>query len=275
MIFCVDIQHAIDVAEQFKLNELSCEAVSSNEELTPGRSEKINLFKRGKIQSLSNVGILTTGFDHPDTGCIIMACPTKSLTKYLQSVGRGSRLKSKEYVDKFGQNCIVIDIVDATVRHSLINAWELDKQKPIEERTFVTAENKEKLLLERQKRSVKIEHQRNEDERVNLLAIPKVKIKTSWRMEGEATQAQLNVIKEWGYDIENVTYTKFQVAEIFDQRECSEKQRNFLKWKGYDVSGFISIAQAREAFKEIESKEAEKQRKERNNQIKQNNPFKL
>jgi len=83
--FCVDISHAIDLAEAFRMNGYNCMAVSSDEERTPHRSENIKKFKEGKIQILTNVAVLVAGFDHPDTGCAIMACPTKSLTKYLQS----------------------------------------------------------------------------------------------------------------------------------------------------------------------------------------------
>jgi len=125
--FCVDITHAIDLAEAFKMNGLNCEAVSSDEQRTPERSEKIKGFKEGKIDILTNVNILSLGFDHIDTGCGIMARPTKSLTLFLQSVGRTARLKTAGYVSKFGQNAIILDIVDNTSKHNLINAWELDR----------------------------------------------------------------------------------------------------------------------------------------------------
>lgn len=275
MAFCVDIQHAIDLAETFKNNGLDCEAVSSNEELTPDRNEKIDRFKNKSLQIITNVNILTTGFDHPDTGAIIMACPTKSLTKYLQAVGRGARLKGKEYVDRFGQNCMIIDIVDSTTRHSLVNAWELDKQKPVEERTFVTRENKDILIADRLRRSAKLEHIRQEDEKVNLLKLPALKISKSWRMEGEATEAQLKAIEKWGYDIVNTSYTKSMISEIFGQQECTAKQKSFLKWKGYDTSGFVSVAVATAAFKEIREKEEKAEREKRNETIKSKNPFKF
>lgn len=275
MAFCVDIEHAIHLSEVFKSNGYNCEAVSSNEELTPDRNVKIERFKRGQIQILTNVNILTTGFDHPNTGAIIMACPTKSLTKYLQAVGRGARLKDKEFVEKFGQKCIVIDIVDATTRHSLVNAWELDKQKPVEDRTFVTKENKEKLILDRLKKSVKLQHNRAEDEVVNLLKLPTLKISKSWRMEEDATPAQLAAIAKWGYDTTETHYTKSMIQEIFGQQEASSKQISYLRWKGYDTSGFVSVSVATAAFKEIRDKEERAKRDERNEKIKNNNPFKF
>lgn len=55
------------------------------------RDERIAAFKRGEIQILCNVEILTTGFDYRELSCVILARPTKSLALYLQMTGRGSR----------------------------------------------------------------------------------------------------------------------------------------------------------------------------------------
>jgi len=252
--FCVDIAHAVDLAEQFKLNGYNCEAVSSNEELTPNRSEKVRAYKEGKLQIITNVNILVAGFDMVDTGCIIMACPTKSLTKYLQAGGRGSRLKNKWYVDKFGQTCTIIDVVDVTSRHNLVNAWELDKEKAPEDRVFISQEKRDKLLADRAKKAV-ITHERKGDEKVNLLSIPKLKISKSYRMSEDATPSQLAVLSKWGYDIVNSHYTKYQVSEIFGMQPASYRSICELRDWGFDVSkGFISVAEHQLAKKEYESR---------------------
>lgn len=251
--FCVNINHAINLADQFKLNGINAVAVSSDEEKTPNRHLNIQRYKQGKIQVITNVSVLVAGFDHPDTGAVIMASPTKSLTKYLQAVGRTARKKSPEYEAKFGQKALIIDIVDATSRHNLINAWELDKTKPVEERVFVSAEKKEKLLAERAKKAF-IEHTRDKDEIVSLLSLPKVKLNKSIRMREGATTAQLMAIKNWGYDVENISYTKGMINEIFMQQSASEKQIYALKKHGYDVSKGVSKAQANLAFAEIENR---------------------
>ncbi len=44
------------------------------------------------LQVLTNVGILTEGYDDPSISCILMARPTKSTGLYTQSVGRGLRI---------------------------------------------------------------------------------------------------------------------------------------------------------------------------------------
>lgn len=255
--FCVDISHSLDLAETFRSNGYTCQAVSSDEDRTPNRKENIKKYKEGSVQMLTNPSLLVTGFDAPDTGCIIMACPTKSLTKYLQAVGRGSRLKSKQYVEKFGQNCIVIDVVDNTSRHSLINAWELDKQKPVEERTFVSAEKKKILLEEREakKRQVNITHRRDEDEKVNLLSLPKIDLaKYGKQKQSPATEKQLAWIAKLGYDTVNESYTMEQVQQILNSEQAAKWQIDFLKKNGYNVEFGCTVAQYSLAKRELEKK---------------------
>lgn len=258
ILFAVDIQHCLDLEEAFKMKGINAMAVSSSEEFTGNRSEKIKLYKEGKVDVLINVGILTTGFDHPNTGCIGMARPTKSKTLYHQCIGRGSRLKDEAYVSKFGQNCIILDFVDNTNKHNLINAHELDKELPPEERAFITAEKRDKLI-EARKIVRKITHVQKEDEIVKLFQIPKINISRSIRMREEATSAQLAVIKKWGYDTENISYTKKMVSEIFNQQPASEKQVNWLKFKGYDVEGrVVAIGEFQLAAREVEKRESKK-----------------
>lgn len=239
--FCVDITHAIDLAECFKMNGLNCEAVSSDEERTPERSEKINKFKEGKIDILTNVNILSIGFDHVDTGVCVMARPTKSLTLYLQSVGRVARLKTPNFVSKFGQNAIILDIVDNTSKHNLINAWELDRQKPVEERTFVSREKKDKLLAERQRKL--LEHTRDKDERVALLKIPKLKVRYSGKWKESATEKQLEWIYSLGYPKDS-HYTKEQCNQIILSLPATEKQVGLVKYLGYNLADKTVLTRA-------------------------------
>lgn len=55
------------------------------------REQIINDFKAGKIKTICNVGILTTGFDYPELETIVLARPTMSLALYYQMIGRGIR----------------------------------------------------------------------------------------------------------------------------------------------------------------------------------------
>lgn len=55
------------------------------------REELLKRFKAGEIEVISNVGVLTTGFDYPELDTIVLARPTKSLALYYQMVGRAIR----------------------------------------------------------------------------------------------------------------------------------------------------------------------------------------
>jgi len=112
--FCVDVQHAMDLTEVFKSKGVDTEFVVGDKELTTDRRGILQRFKQREITGISNVMILTAGFDHPNTGAILMCCPTKSLTKFLQQIGRGTRLKDEEYVAKIGQKVTVLDFIDVT-----------------------------------------------------------------------------------------------------------------------------------------------------------------
>lgn len=262
IFFAVDIKHAMDLNEAFLQKGVRSTAVSSNEELTGDRSQKIKDFKAGKYDVLLNVSILTTGFDFPDTGIIGCAAPTKSKTKYVQCVGRGTRLKSKEYVAKFGQNCIILDFTDNTTRHNLVNAHELDKELDPENRVFISEEKRQMLIdarAERMGRIAKITHTQEKDEKISLFKIPKIKINKSIRMREPATQKQLDIIKTWGYPTDTVDYTKGMVNEIFASQPISDKQKWFFAQNGYDVKDKeISKAQAAIMSREIDERKSKK-----------------
>lgn len=56
------------------------------------RKDILKWFKTKSDAILSSVSILTTGFDEPEVGTIILNRATKSLTLYHQMIGRGSRV---------------------------------------------------------------------------------------------------------------------------------------------------------------------------------------
>ena len=70
------------------------------------RSKTLKSFDRKKIMALTNVAVLTEGFDDPGVSCIAMARQTKSEGLYAQCVGRGARLHPGK------EDCIVLDFVD-------------------------------------------------------------------------------------------------------------------------------------------------------------------
>jgi len=266
LVFCVDVEHAQNVCQAFKDAGYRAEFIVGDKELTPDRKALINRFKTGQTQILTNVMVLTAGFDYPGIGCLTLACPTKSLTKFFQQVGRATRTLPK-VIDGLETpvarklaikasakpKAIILDIVDTTSKHRIINTWTLDKDKPHEEKTFVTTERREMLVDARKKRE--FESERKKDTRVNLFKLPRVKLSNSIKMVDPASPKQLDYLKAMGYDVENNTYTKGSANVILSALPASAKQIGFLRWKGYDVSNGVTTAEAKLAFEDIKKKE--------------------
>lgn len=250
IIFCVDVQHAMDVAATFvDRGHDTTTFVVGDKNLCPNRKEIIGQFKKGNIGNLVNCMILTTGFDHPNVGWIGMAAPTKSLTKYLQCIGRGTRLKDDSFEVLFGQNVVVLDFVDVTSRHRIVNTWELDKAKPFEERIFITQEKREGFI---QQREAKIDRVTTKDQRVNLIKLPVWVMSKSVKMKEPATDKQMSFISRLGYATTENFYSKADAAMIISSAPATEKQIWALKQKGYDTRQGVTIGEASLAFEELE-----------------------
>ncbi len=105
IIFCINVNHAIHLAKA--LNLLKHPTGVIHGQLKPEqRSEVLGKFRQGKLKALTNIGVLTEGFDDPGVSCIAMARPTRSSTVYLQCIGRGMRLFPEK------KDCLILDFVD-------------------------------------------------------------------------------------------------------------------------------------------------------------------
>lgn len=102
--YCVSVKESEQTAEDF--NNAGIPAAHIDGE-TPLNVRKIIIkkFAMGEIKVLTNVELITTGFDlaaqvdmDVQVECIIQLRPTHSLSLYLQMVGRGLRADSKPHV---------------------------------------------------------------------------------------------------------------------------------------------------------------------------------
>ena len=111
VVFTVDIQHALDLAATFKKCSVEAEAVWGND---PDRARKLRLHRENGLTVICNCAVLTEGYDDPGIKCIVLAKPTKSALLFTQMIGRGTRL------DDGKESCLIVDVVDATWKHSLV-----------------------------------------------------------------------------------------------------------------------------------------------------------
>lgn len=262
--FCIDVQHAIDLSNMANRFGLRSAFIVGDEKLISREQRKKiwNDFKQYEYDLLTNVTILTTGADHDMVECIVNARPTQSKTIFLQGIGRGTRpqkgvidgLETKEERILAIRNSdkpllTVLDIVENTTRHNLINCWTLDNKKRVEDKVFITGEKRLKLLEERSKSQKKLEHTLKEDVKVELMRLPEIVIYKRGKYLEPATAEQLAVLKKMNYDVDNQLYTKYDVAEIFAKFPAHAWQISKLRDMGYDVSGNVSQGEYSEAMK--------------------------
>lgn len=86
------------------------------------RARIVDAFRDGSINIITNCEIITEGFDVPDCEVIQLVRPTKSLSLYLQMVGRGMRAAENKKM------MTIIDHVGNVLRHGFPDedhAWTL------------------------------------------------------------------------------------------------------------------------------------------------------
>jgi DNA repair protein RadD len=100
--FCASIAHADEVAAQF--DAAGYRAVSVSGESDPAeRAKAIAGLGTGEIDVVCNCALYIEGLDQTAISCVILATKTQSLTRFLQSIGRGLRPHP-------GKNdCIILD----------------------------------------------------------------------------------------------------------------------------------------------------------------------
>ncbi|MEM6515146.1 MAG: DEAD/DEAH box helicase [Bacteroidota bacterium] len=97
IVFAVDIEHSKEIIKRYQEAGIPAAHLDAKTPKTE-RKEILQKFKNGEYLVLSNVDIVSEGFDVPDCEAVQLARPTKSLVLYLQQVGRCMRPSpGKEY----------------------------------------------------------------------------------------------------------------------------------------------------------------------------------
>ena len=92
IFFAASVRHAEVIAAVLTALEIDGRVVTGKTGTT-ARSRAIKAFRgtQAKPMVLCNFGVLTTGFDAPNTSAALIARPTKSLVLFSQMVGRATR----------------------------------------------------------------------------------------------------------------------------------------------------------------------------------------
>ena len=95
IVYTINKKHNQHLCEAFCEKGINAVAIDSDTDAEK-REQLIENFRNGKITVLCNVDIFSEGFDCPDIEFVQLARPTKSLSLFLQQVGRGLRMSENK-----------------------------------------------------------------------------------------------------------------------------------------------------------------------------------
>lgn len=125
IVFCVSINHAEMVAEEFNQNGIPAAAVSSRTHERK-RTMIFDGFARGRYKVICSCDLISEGFDVPNCGAVLCLRHTQSITLCIQQWGRAGRIYPGK---KFGY---ILDFVGNHIRHGMPDAdriWDLEGVK--------------------------------------------------------------------------------------------------------------------------------------------------
>lgn len=122
IVFCVSVEHAEHVADQYRANGFRAASVDGG--MPAGQRDGIiEDFSRGRISVLTSCDLISEGFDVPAVAGVQLLRPTESVVLHLQAIGRALRIKDDD------SEAIILDHAGNVDRHGLPDAdrqWSLD-----------------------------------------------------------------------------------------------------------------------------------------------------
>ena len=123
LVFCSGVQHAKHVAQELStLTGEKCGTVTGDT-LPIERANTLSDFRNRRLRWLTNVDVLTTGFDAPCIDCIAILRATCSPGLFSQICGRGFRLFPGK------SNALILDFGENILRHGPLDAIDFGKPK--------------------------------------------------------------------------------------------------------------------------------------------------
>jgi DNA repair protein RadD len=120
VVFCSTVDHARNVRDFFAADGI-CAGMVYGDMGTAERRDVLQAYDKGDIQVLVNVAVLTEGWDHQPTSCIILLRPSSYKSTMIQMVGRGLRtVDPSEYPGVVKTDCIVLDFGTSSLLHGCL-----------------------------------------------------------------------------------------------------------------------------------------------------------
>jgi superfamily II DNA or RNA helicase len=110
LVFATSVAHAKFLAAKLNDRQIRAAAIDSATPVAE-RRKRIEDFRKGRIQVLTNYGVLAQGFDAPATRAVVVARPTYSPNVYQQMIGRGLRGPKNNGTP----TCLILNVRDNVV----------------------------------------------------------------------------------------------------------------------------------------------------------------
>lgn len=115
LLFCISVDHATAVCAELQAQGIEAATVTGDTSASD-RAFILDEFKAGRLRAITNVNVLTTGFDAPATDLVALLRPTQSTGLYMQMVGRAMRTAHGK------ENGLVLDYAGNVTRHGPVDA---------------------------------------------------------------------------------------------------------------------------------------------------------
>lgn len=113
LIFAMDVMHCRLLCDELVEAGVKCDAIYNG---NPRNDKIINAFKKGELDVLVNVNIMTEGTDVPDIQTVMLTRPTQSEGFLMQMIGRGMRGKAARGTE-------TVNIIDFHDTWEVFNKW--------------------------------------------------------------------------------------------------------------------------------------------------------
>lgn len=126
--FCINVEHSRKTVNAFLKAGISAVHLDGS---TPKKEREniLDAFTRGIFQVICNVEVLTTGYDEWTIETVIVNLATKSLPKWLQMAGRGSRITPAQFVGKAGYlQKTHFNLIDMGGNVYSLGFWEAERE---------------------------------------------------------------------------------------------------------------------------------------------------
>ena len=120
VVFCSTVAHAEHVTEAFHAAGITA-ALIHGDLAAEVRKAILADYAAGIIRVIVNVAVLTEGWDHPPTSCVVLLRPSSYKSTMIQMVGRGLRtVDPEEHPGLVKTDCVVLDFGTSSLIHGTL-----------------------------------------------------------------------------------------------------------------------------------------------------------